>query len=264
MTGSRPSTYGAPHPDTKWDVTRHLVEFLQWRFSLAPQGLFRWMDDETDTEVSISGDYAIDPEKIGHRPAITVTKGPIGFAGLSLGDVAFVDLKTGAMAYMDVSSTTVMINILSRIDIEASGLAEVVGAEIRANRRVIAKVSRGKILNIGQRIMIGAPSPPGALLSGDSPDGYAFACTVSVPVFLQGVDSAFPLNQKLLRRVEAGATASASPPRAQAVVPLQGTAIMQPRITAAHQRAAVGGLELPQTGESEAPSTEPLTVTIKT
>jgi len=241
---------------------RHFIHFLQWRFSKLPPGAYFWSPDEQDNEIHISGDVPIDPVKIGQRPAITVLRGHAAWNGMGLNDQAFVDLQTGAKAYMDIVPTTVMINALARIDVEAEGLAEFCAHLIRAFREPIISASNGLILYCGQRIAISPPSPPGSLVGGDSPDGEWSVSVVSVPVYLQTLDSRWPLNKPVLRTFGARLRAQGRPPRPPAIVQLQGTAVNQPEADVSATPAPGG--DLPQSNGTEAPSTEPLEVIIKT
>lgn len=241
---------------------RHFTHFLQWQFSKHPPGAYFWSPDEVDNEIHISGDAPIDPVKIGQRPALTVLRGHAAWNGMGLNDQAFVDLRTGAKAYMDIVPTTIIINALSRVDVEAEALAEHCAHLIRVYREAIISASQGLILYCGQRVAISPPSPPGSLVGGDSPDGEWSVSVVSVPVYLQTLDSRWPLNKPILRTIGARLRAHGRPSRPPAVVQLQGTAVNQPQNEVSVAQDSGG--DLPQSSRTEAPSTEPLEVNIKT
>lgn len=263
MTGPRPSSpeHARSSSNALRAAVRHFVEFFQWQFSQAPVGAYRWVDDENDSEIHISGDSPIIPTKVGQRPAITVLRAHAAWSGTGINDQVFVDLRTGAKAYMDLVPTTIMVNVLSRLDVEAEELAEFCAGRVRVFREAIVGASNGLILYTGQRIAISPPSPPGSLVGGDSPDGEWSVCVVSVPTYLQTLDSRWPLNKPILRTFGARLRTLAAARRAEATVPLQGTAVSQPAVSPTPPSGV--GADLPRTTQSEAPSTEPLEVKIK-
>lgn len=275
MTASTPTTpegylSGAAYPPT-FQVVRHVIDFLKWRFSLLPAGAYRW-DPESDgspeqsgSEIFISADTPIMPEKVGQRPAITVLRSTAAFQGVGIGDVAFNDLATGAVVRMDIIPTTVMVNVLSRLPVEAEKLGWFVLEQIWAFRDAIIR-SEPSILYTGNRPSLSPPSPAGSLVA-PSTDVEWSVVVVSFPTFLQHATTTLPLNKRIVKgftttmtTVDPSAGAQPKP-----VSLLQGTAVMQPIQPESDRNAATtDSAALPQTGQDEASSTEPLTVTIKT
>lgn len=268
MTGPRATSYedvvgGALFPEVV-AAQRHLVDFLQWRFSRHPAGAYHFdCNSETDTEIVISMDTPIDPVKVGARPAITVLRAHAGYQGVGLGDQAFVDFKTGAKVYMDLLPTTLMVNVLSKLPIEADRLAAYCAKQIRGCRDAIV-ATLPELLYLGQRVGISPPSPAGSLVAGDSPDYEWTVCVVSIPTFLQTVQTHLPLNKPILQSVRVNGVTAERPATVEPVALLQGTAVAQPPQPQAAKDAAVSGEALLQTGGDEAQSSQPLTVTIET
>jgi len=252
-----------------FDVVRLFVNFLQWRFSLAPQGSYRYVDtsvgpEESDTEIFIGSDSPIQTSVVGKRPAITVLRSQAAFAGLGIGDRAFLDLATGAKVRMDMIPTNIMVNCLSREQVEAEGLAWFVRKEISALRDDICKASNGLVMYTGSKMMLSPPSPAGSLI--DTVDTDWTVVVVAIPTYLHIQDTALPLNKPIVGKINTTMTTTPAipPDRPVAVSPLQGSAVQQPNQTPTDRDAAVGAGPLPQTGPDEAQSSEPLTVEIQT
>lgn len=238
-----------------FEVVRHIVSFLKWRFSQLPQGAYRYDDsdespEQKNTEIFIGADTPIRTQVVGKRPAITVLRGQIAGAGLGLGDRAFLDFATGAKVRMDMYPTTLMINILSTEPVEAEGIAWFVMEQISALRDEIAKASNGLILYLGQRMMLSPPSPAGTLV--DSTEVEWTAVVLACPCYLHHQVTMLPLNRPILGGVDFTVTTTPPTEKPAGQVPLQGTAIAQPKPQ-----------ELPQNSQSEASSSEPLQVQIK-
>lgn len=252
-----------------FQVQRHLLSFLKWRFSLLPQGSYRWAPEsesspeQKESEIFLSADTPIRPSVVGKRPAITVTRSQAAFSGIGLGDLAFVDLATGAKARMDMIPTHLMVNVLSRLPVEAENLAWFVATQIFSFREEIVK-EEPSLLYLGARPMLSPPSPAGSLV-GDSTDFEWCVVVVSMPAFLHHAMHVLPLNKPIIREIDVTAATPERTETVEAPVPLQGSAVMQPQQTSSDREGAVdGSSQLPQEGSDVAQSSEPLTVTIQT
>lgn len=253
-----------------FDVVRHFVGFLKWRFSMAPEGSYRYVEmpggapEEKSTEIFIGADTPVRTQTVGKRPAITIMRSQAVMAGIGIGDKAFTDLATGAKVRMDMIPTNIMINCLSREPVEAEGIAWFVRREISAFRDEICKESQGLILYTGSKMMMGPPSPAGSLVDASEFDWSVVV--VGIPTYLQIQDTMFPLNKKIVRQVNTTLTTTSGTEsdRPEAVDLLQGSSVAQPNQSPVDRDAAVRGGPLPQTGQDEAQSSEPLTVEIQT
>lgn len=251
-----------------FEVIRHVISFLKWRFSKLPQGAYRYDADaegpeQKNSEIYIGADTPYRPESMGKRPAITVLRSQLVGAGVGLGDLAFVDLATGAKVRMDMYPTNIMINVLSTEPVEAEGIAWFILREISAFRDEICKESKGLILYMGTRPMVSPPSPAGSLV--DSPEMEWTAVVLSYPCYIQEQVTMLPLNRPIVQGIDVNATTSPPAAPVEPAVQLQGTAVLQPPQTGSDRAAATGaGADLPQTGQDEAQYSEPLTVKIQT
>ena len=241
---------------------RHLISFLRWRFSLLPAGAYRYSDEELDSEIAITSDTPINPERVGRRPAISVLRAHGAYQGVGIGDVAYTDLATGAQAYMDLFPTTLVVNVLSKLPLEADRLAMFCSKQIRARRDQII-TTLPELLYLGQRIGISPPSPAGSLVQSTDYEWSVVALTI--PTFLQDTEHIYPINKPALRSFGLAMETARPPTPPAPAVPLQGTAVQQAQMPRA--QAASGASdhdELRQPTTSEASSSEPLVVNIKT
>jgi len=209
MSANTPTTPETPYlsrdfyPPT-YQLVRHIISFLKWRFSKLPSGAYQWKPetestpDQAGSEVFIGADTPIQVQQVGQRPAITVLRAPAMFQGVGIGDWAFTDLSTGAQSRMDIIPTNVMINVLSRLPVEAERLAWFCAEQIWTFREEIVK-SEPSILYVGARPSISPPTPAGALV--DSTDYEWTGIVVAFPAWLQHCTHKLPLNQKTLNKI---------------------------------------------------------------
>jgi hypothetical protein len=198
-----------------FQVVRHFVSFLKWRFSLLPQGSYRF-DAETEntpeqknSEIFIGADTPIRSDVVGKRPAITVLRTQAAFSGLGIGDLAFRDLATGGHSRMDLVPTNIMINCLSQEPVEAEMLADFCRQQVSAFREEIVKASNGLLLYTGSKPMLSAPSPAGSLV--DTVEDDWRVVVVSFPTYIQDVIHVLPLNKKILNGVNISASVGRQP-----------------------------------------------------
>jgi len=266
--GGRDQTF----PPT-FQMSRHILSFLKWRFSSLPPGSYQWKPetedspDQTGSEIFIAADTPIRPEVVGQRPALTVLRSHAAFQGSGIGDMAHVDLATGATTKMDIIPTNLMVNVLSRLPVEAERLAWFCAEQIWSYREAIIKSEPNKIfLYLGQRPSISPPSPAGSLV-GDATDFEWCVVVVAFPVYLQHHTTLTPMNRPVVKSVNLTATvvSETDNPAPEPVSLLQGTAVMQPEQQVSSRVAAVSGdPSLPQSGLDEAQSGVPLTLEIET
>lgn len=211
MTAFTPSTpeYGlqqnevAQFPPTI-RLVHHLIDFLQWRFSLLPVGAYHWEPEDgvlpegARSEIYIAGDTPLPMRAVGDRPAITVLRSQAAFQGIGLGDVAFHNLQTGGKSYMDIIPTTLCINVSSRLAFVAERLAWFVQDQIFSLREEIIRTEKC-ILALGARTMLAPPAPIGAL--ADQADSDWMTVAMYLPVHLQHRTSTIPINVPLLKKV---------------------------------------------------------------
>lgn len=184
---------------------RHLVDFLQSRFALAPAGAFHWApEDETTpeamkSEIYIAADTPLPARAVGDRPAITVLRSQLAFQGIGIGDVVHHHWDTGGKVYMDLLPTTLCIAVLSRLPFVAERLAWFVHNQIFTLREEIIRTEK-TILSIGSRVTVTPPSPAGALIDSVEPDWTAVS--LLLPTYLQFRSEFLPVNVPILKKVD--------------------------------------------------------------
>lgn len=251
-----------------------IVDFVRGLFAQCPPGAYHWEPEsatnplQEGSEIFIGTETPLSPEIMARRPAVVIGRGPAAFHGIGLGDQAFVDQATGAFVKMDMIPTTLNINVVSRFPNEAEELAWFIARHIWLLRN---EILRGNtfILYTGQRPALSPPSPAGSLVGGPETEPNWSAVGISMPVYLQHMEVAMPLNKPVLNEVRVVATATGPQPRLRPRRALHGTAVFQPqpeRAVTAPTSPVVSreaSATLPQTGPDEAQSSEPLTVRFK-
>lgn len=243
-------------------LVRHVTDFLRWQFSMMPSGAYRFVDNEgavdQRSEIWMGSEFPIRSETPGARPAITVFRSAAQFNGISIGDLGFVDLAGGKKMLTDLVPLNLMVGVLARQSLEAEALAGAVTQLIFAYREIIIR-TMPNLLYLGNRPTISPPSPPGQLVEAGKCEDWT-AVMICFPAYVNFKLTIEPLNRGFLSAVGVNLTTTTPRPFQPGVVPLQGTAIMQPPPPA---DPSTGGA-LPQTPSDEAESTsEPLTVTIE-
>lgn len=181
-------------------VRRHLLTFLQWQFSKHPIGAYRFVltpDGQvaSESEIFIGGDTPINPEVVGMRPTITISRGAQSYAGMSLNDKSYEDLRNGTKIRLDLTPVTYVMNCLGRTEEEAESIAYRATKLVWAMRDPII-VSEPALHLIGHQPQLGAPSPAGALVQG-SPDLEWVAVVVNFPCYLVDSVTTQPLNKRV-------------------------------------------------------------------
>ena len=261
---------------------RTYVSFLKGLFAQLPQGCYRWdpatenSPDQKGSEIFITSDTPVKvDEYVGKRPAIAIVRGPATFQGIGIGDVAHSDLATGGRSRMDIIPTTIFVNVLSRVPLEAENLCWWAGSHIWQLRELLIKGESG-MLDTGRRPNYAPTSPAGSLVAPDTEHNWVVS-VASFPTYLQHGMHSLPLHSGpgtgIVEEIETVMTAlnrAGTPKSPQPPVPLQGSAVLQPRVSVPSSAVGIGGgatgsgVALPPDPEEEAQSTEPLTVTVKT
>lgn len=194
-------------------AVRHLVGFLQWRFSLLPVGAYHWAPEEEtspegvkSSEIYIAGDTPLPTRDVGDRPAITVLRSQLAFQGVGIGDTMFHNLQTGGKTLADLIPTTFCINVLSRMPMVVERLAWFVYDQIFTLREDIVRTEKS-IVMLGPRVTMTPPSPAGALVDATEPDWTVVA--LYLPVYLQHTSSFLPINVPVVEKIDVTVTPSA-------------------------------------------------------
>jgi hypothetical protein len=197
------TVHAAEELESSWlnDPLNYLVKgfiaFLQTIWEEAPRGCFHWAAAIEETELVITEENPVNLEATEQRPAISVVLGPARFNGSSLDDLVNVDLTNAKEIHTDLIPGTMTLNCLSRVRQECRFLGWQSARTIWNLRKIFIKETH--IHEVGRNITIGAVTPAGQLVQGDT-EGEWHNVPVSVPFFLQWTDSVTPLKEDWNRR----------------------------------------------------------------
>ena len=228
-------------PDTSFTVSpleqvRTLyVGFCQGLFAAAPRGTFHWTPYLEETEIIITDESPIHVATIGMRPAISFTRGPVQSYSLGQDDMLSYDFATGKKKKSILVPGTMSINCCSRVDLESERLAWIVAEQLWMHRE---QLMREGFFEIGRQFVVGAPSPAGSIVSGDSADEW-FATTVSSPFQFYRTSQSTPLGCHIVEGIN-----------------LQFETQAQ-RVTSQGSPANPGGADPPYAVNTSAPGTPP-------
>jgi hypothetical protein len=180
--------------------TRVFLLFLQGLFEQFPSGSYKWSVDEKVTEIEITDQVPIPRSRIEQKPQIVTMRGPAQFANMTLDQMRSLDPRTGTKERTDLVSCTMTINAIARNGVEAQRIAWIAARHIRTFKAVIQRT--GRMHKVGDEIMIGPESPPGAFVDGES-DPEWILITVQCPFYFQWTEKDSPLDALLLRGIQA-------------------------------------------------------------
>jgi hypothetical protein len=164
--------------------------FLQTIFEIAPRGSFHWTPNSEDTEVVITEENPVHVESVERKPVISLVLGPTAFSGTSLDDLQFVRTTDAAETHTDLLSGNITLNCMSRVAQECRFLGWLCARTIWDLRKIF--IQETCIHEVGRKIQVGAVSPAGALVQGDT-EAEWHAVSVVVPLFLQWTDVVKPI-----------------------------------------------------------------------
>ena len=198
---------GFPASSFKYTPLEHLrwlyARFIQGLFSAAPLGAYHWDENEQSTEIVISGENVLEAERVGVRPAITFTRGPVNFFTLGHDDMLGVDMASGAKTKSVLVPGVMSINCLSREDLESERIAWIVAEQLWMNRDLLMKFG---FFEVGRQPSLGAPSPAGSLVANDGGREW-YATTVACPFQFYRTGTLTPLGHAIVAGIEVSLTA---------------------------------------------------------
>ena len=205
MAAKNPETRSCPkYPESsfKYNPLMHVrvlfIRFVQGLFATAPEGSYRWVPDDENTEIYITNENVIQPEVVEKLPAINFVRGPIQFYNLGLDDLEAYDFALGRKTKGVLLPGTMTVNCCSRVDLESEHLAFVVADHIWLLRDLLLKAG---FFETGRGIQVGAPSSAGSIIGNDR--GDEFYCTpVSVPFQFARLSSFTPLGLQVVNNIE--------------------------------------------------------------
>jgi hypothetical protein len=175
--------------------TRVFCRFLQITFESFDKGHYKWHADEALTEITITDQAPLPKVVVERRPAIVLQRGPFEYVNIALNQFAGVDPRayTGRRDFTDLVQATMTYSCLSRVGLEAGKLAHICAVATRRLKRVLL---RSGLHWVGEKVVIGPETPPGAIVQSD-PNEIVMV-PVSVPFYYQDSWSVEPLDKKLL------------------------------------------------------------------
>lgn len=171
------------------------VNFLMAVFAHQPPGEYHWAPGD-ETEIWISNESPIDGSKMGQRPAITLTRGPMSMFSASIDALKSTNFETGGKTREVLVPGNMSINCISRTQLECERIAFWVAGQLLAGRNYL--VSRPGMFDAGLNAQVGTPSPAGSLVAGDSGAGW-FVCSVTSPFTFVWSQKMTPLNRRIVQ-----------------------------------------------------------------
>jgi len=200
-----------PGSSFKYTPLQHLrwlyCRFIQGLFFGAPRGAYHWEPSEDMTEIWISDENTLDAEKVGMRPAITITRGPIQFVTLGFDDMLGYSFESGQKRKGVLVPGTMSINCSSRNDLESENLAWIVAENLWMNRDMLMQYG---FFEVGRSPSIGSPSAAGSLVQNDNGKEW-YVTTVTCPFQFYRTGQLTPLGQQIVAGIETHLT-TGSPP----------------------------------------------------
>lgn len=179
-------------------ATRTCIVFLQTLFSYAEKGHFHWSEDDELSDLVITDDAPIHVEVVEKRPAIVTVRSATAFAGIGLDQLEYLDIKTGAESHTDLISGNLTFNCMSRVKVQAEYLGWQVARHIWLFKHYLMKQGFHKI---GEQIQMLSPSPPKALIQGDT-ESEIVNVGIVVPFHFQWRDIIAEEDLTLMQAVE--------------------------------------------------------------
>jgi hypothetical protein len=202
-----------PGEDPLLYYTRVFARFLQVYFATFPKGSYQWSEDDKNTDIVIKGEGSIASEVVERRPAIVVSRGPVGFGNISMDQFKGFDFQTGRRDHTDLLSASVTYQCLSKSGLEAQRIAWAAAYITRVEKRTLAGVPG--IHRVGEELQIGAESPPGSVIPSNPRE--IIMVPVSVPFYFQQNWSTEPRDKVLLKQIGVTVRSEAAYPAPGAV-----------------------------------------------
>lgn len=196
MSDPSSTVFSASELDLTWanDPLNYTIKcfaaFLQTIWETAPRGCFHWTPSSEETELVITEDNPVYVDAVEKKPAISLVLGPTRFSGTALDELMTVKPVDGSSSHTDLIPGTMTLNCMARAIQECRFIAWQSARTIWNLRKLFLKELC--FHEVGRNIQIGAVSPAGALVAGDT-EGEWHAVAVQVPFFLQWSDTVTPL-----------------------------------------------------------------------
>ena len=248
-------------------ATRTCIIFLQELFRAAPKGCFHWNESDKLTDLIITDESPLHTEVMEKRPAIVTVRSATAFAGIGLDQLEYLDMKTGAESHKDLISGNLTFNCMSRVKVQAEYLGWQVARHIWIFKHYLMQQGFHKI---GEQIQMLSPSPPKALISGDT-EGEIINVAVVVPFHFHWRDVIMEMDLVKMEKVETSIEVRMKDvirPDTTTRVPLRGTSQYAEREVMPRSKiqppSIRGRVLTPVQRPGSQPSDPPLSVVVKT
>ncbi len=179
-------------------IRKVFVRFAQGLFGAAPTGCYHWSPDD-NTEIFISDESPIEPEKVGQRPAISFTRGQVQFYSLGMDDLLFYRQDIDKKVKSVLVPGTMNINCMSRVDIEADNIAWIMAEHMWALRDLL--MGNELFFEIGRQPVLMPPTQAGSLVADDQGHEW-YVSTVSMPFQFHRTTARTPLGKRIVSSIE--------------------------------------------------------------
>ena len=186
MTSSTIKTYhpfNDPIPDVFGLAVRTWIAWIKSLFASRPVGQFRWVPNESETEIIITDQGPINAESPHYRPAIITALGPGSWTGTGLTQrlqMAPFPLDAPTV-YSGMSSVNFSITCVAREGAEARRLGYYLYRLIPVFEPILQKFG---LHGVTAALVIGQENPAESLVQGSSMPEWK-AVTIQAPFFVK-------------------------------------------------------------------------------
>ena len=174
------------------------ISFVKGLFAAAPKGAYHWEPGE-GTEIVVTDEQPIKTDKVGMRPAVSFTRGPIQFYSLGMDDMMSYRFDTGGKTKSVLIPGTMSINCCSSESLESERIAWIIAEHLWLLREKL--MGYDLFFEIGRQPQVSAPSPAEGIVAGDA--GREWYCTmVSSPFQFPRMSQFSPLNKQIASSIE--------------------------------------------------------------
>lgn len=184
--------------DRLYLATRAWILWLQGLFSQRPPNMYKWSENDTESEILIYDHNPTSTEQTNKRPFITTRRGVATLMGSSRDQTMTRDFSGDNVLYSDIMQTSMSFTCVAREGIEAQEIAYLVSRMIPVFKASIQKA--GRIHWISNQIQVFPETSHGEIIQGSSHPEWR-AVQVSVPFSIQDVISAEKGFYNVLRAV---------------------------------------------------------------
>ena len=169
-----------------------------------PMG-YVWDPEESKTEIVIQDKHSFNIDRVGTKPAIVASRGPILFMKTSgFQQLQSLDMRTDTRTYTDLARGGVILSCFSEAGLEAEDLAGFVLDSFQAFRHVLRKIGRQGIMvpnHLGFFKIEATNMGEEALVKSDSRPGLSVV-PVAIQAHVQRRWSVTPRTARKLKRVD--------------------------------------------------------------